>query len=94
VIRKKASQQHVTVTFAVPDAGMPVSVVADFNGWDPLAHPMRKRSNGTRSVSVRLEKGTRAAFRYLDAEGRFFDDPDGDGTEPNGYGEVHTLVDV
>jgi hypothetical protein len=43
---------------------------------------------------VKLQRGTRAAFRYLDAEGHFFDDPEGDGVEPNGYGEVHTLVDV
>lgn len=25
-----------------------VSVVGDFNGWDPFAHPLRPRRNGTR----------------------------------------------
>lgn len=90
--RKNSTNEHVSLTFAVADEGIPVSVVGDFNAWDPHSHPMRKRSNGTRSVTVDLPKGACARFRYLDANGRFFDDPDADGIEPNGYGETHTLV--
>ena len=49
----------VKVTFALPivDADLPTSVVGDFNGWDPLAHPLKKRSNGTRSVTVEVPAG-------------------------------------
>ena len=72
----------------------PVSVVADFNDWDPFAHPMKRRANGVRSVSVMLAPGTCARFRYLAASGRFFADPEGDGVEPNSYGDTHTLLAV
>jgi 1,4-alpha-glucan branching enzyme len=95
MISKKQHRDGATkVVFSLPDGGEPVSVVADFNGWDPLAHPMRRRSNGVRSVAVMLPPGTCARFRYLAASGQFFDDPDGDGVEPNGYGDTHTLLAV
>ena len=80
MIRKRpAADGGVVVTFSLPDEGRPVSVVADFNDWDPYSHPMRRRSNGTRSVAVPLPPGARARFRYLGPDG-FFDgghfDPD------------------
>jgi 1,4-alpha-glucan branching enzyme len=90
--RKRATNGHIGLTFALPDEGVPVSVVGDFNAWDPHRNPLRKRSNGTRSVTVELLAGEVARFRYLDATGRFFDDPDGDAIEPNGLGETHTVV--
>jgi 1,4-alpha-glucan branching enzyme len=95
MIAKKRHRDGTTkVVFSLPDGGEPVSVVADFNGWDPMAHPMRRRSNGVRSVAVMLPPGTCARFRYLTASGAFFDDPDGDGFEPNGYGDTNTLLAV
>lgn len=95
MIRKqRLDPTTVKVTFAVPDDGLPVSVVADFNEWNPAKHPLRKRANGTRSVAVTLPEGTVARFRYLRDAGHFFDDPEGDAYEPNGYGETHTLVTI
>ncbi len=92
MIRKQRAADNTTkVTFVLPDGGENVSVVADFNSWDPLAHPLKKRTNGTRSVQVTLPAGTEARFRYL-ADGSFFDDPAADGYEPNGCGETHSLV--
>jgi 1,4-alpha-glucan branching enzyme len=93
MIIKRSGKEVVVVTFALPDEGAAVSVVADFNGWDPMSHPMKRRSNGTRSVKVELPPGRKARFRYL-AEGRFFDDPEGDLIEPNGYGGTHTVISV
>jgi 1,4-alpha-glucan branching enzyme len=83
---------HVKVTFALPDSGECVSVVGDFNGWDPFATPLKRRSNGTRSVSVVLPPGRPYAFRYLAEGGRWFDDHDADAVSPNGYGETHSVV--
>ena len=94
VIRKVSGANGTKVTFALADHGRPVSLIGDFNAWDPLAHPLRRRANGTRSVAVVLPAGTVARFRYLEDGGAFFDDPDGDGLEPNGYGETHTVVHV
>jgi 1,4-alpha-glucan branching enzyme len=66
----------VRVTFTLP-AGNPsgaVSVVGDFNDWDPFAHPLRLRANRTRSASVTVPAGSTLRFRYLAEGGRWFDD--------------------
>jgi len=85
MIRRKKTATGVTVTFALddPDTG-PVSVVGDFNDWTPGVHVLRRRSNGTRSVSVTLPAGRPVRFRYLGDGGRWFDDPQADAQEPEG----------
>jgi hypothetical protein len=89
--RRLDGSGKVKVTFALPDSGKCVSVVGDFNGWDPWASPLRRRSNGTRSVTVTLERGKPYTFRYL-ADGTFFDETDADGWSPNGYGDTHSII--
>lgn len=67
------------VTFALP-ADHPcgtVSVVGDFNDWQPGLHEMRRRRNGIRTVSVILPPGTHR-FRYLATGGLWFDDDGAD----------------
>lgn len=85
--------KKIKVTFAVADDG-PVSVVGDFNQWDPFATPLKKRSNGTRSASVLVKKGSEVRFRYLADGGQFFDEPEADAIEPNGMGDTHSLIRV
>jgi 1,4-alpha-glucan branching enzyme len=73
---KPDSDEVVRVTFVLP-ADEPtgaVSVVGDFNDWDPFAHPLRKRTNGTRSAVVKVPAGARLHFRYLAEGGHWFDD--------------------
>jgi 1,4-alpha-glucan branching enzyme len=70
---KPQNDGTVRVTFALP-VTEPVSVVGDFNDWDPYAHPLRLRSNQTRSVSVTVPSGSTLRFRYLADGGRWFDD--------------------
>jgi 1,4-alpha-glucan branching enzyme len=66
----------VRVTFALPADEPPgaVSVVGDFNDWDPFAHPLRRRANGTRSATVTVPVGSMLRFRYLAEGGEWFDD--------------------
>jgi 1,4-alpha-glucan branching enzyme len=90
--RRFDASGKVKVTFALPDSGEPVSVVGDFNGWDPSVSPMRRRSNGTRSVTVVLDPGKPYSFRYLAAGGRFFDESEADDWPPNGYGDTHSVI--
>ncbi len=71
-----------------------VSVVGDFNEWDPLAHPLRPRSNGTRSVAVTLPKGRRFAFRYLAEGGCWHDDDSASVFEPNGAGGANGVIET
>ena len=66
----------VRVTFALPadEPCGPVSVVGDFNNWNPFAHPLRRRANGTRSAAVTVPVGTMLRFRYLAEGGVWFND--------------------
>jgi 1,4-alpha-glucan branching enzyme len=77
MIKLSRTAKTVKVTFALPaEHAATCSVVGDFNGWQPGTHQLRKRSNGTRSASVTLPKGTRVRFRYLGSNGHWFNDPD------------------
>ncbi|MEX2659392.1 MAG: isoamylase early set domain-containing protein [Acidimicrobiales bacterium] len=84
----------VKVSFVLPlsETPDPVSVCGDFNGWDPLMHPMKKRANGTRSVTVELPSG-RFAFKYLSG-GTWFTDPEAHDHESNEYGETNSILEV
>ena len=73
---KPSSDGMVKVTFSLSarEPAGAVSVVGDFNDWDPSAHPLRARSNQTRSVSVSVPAGSTLRFRYLAEGGMWFDD--------------------
>lgn len=89
----KGSDQ-VKVTFSIPnEPDQPkVSVVGDFNNWDPAASPLVKRPNNTRSVSVTVDPGQHYRFRYYDADGNWFNDDSADAYEPNEHGSHNCLL--
>lgn len=78
--RQKSKGRNTKVTFALPLEIAPVatSVTGDFNGWDPLATPMKKRSNGTRSASIEVPEGEVVSFKYLADGGHWFTDNEAD----------------
>lgn len=87
MIKQETKAGKHTVTFILPqeDPQGRVSVVGDFNDWTPGVHTLVKRSNGTRSVKISLDKGESYRFRYLGENGLWFDDPHADrDAEANG----------
>lgn len=90
------NSNQVKVTFVLPvDPKRPkVSVVGDFNGWDPAANPMGKRNNGTMSTSVRLDAGQKICFRYYTPEGEWFNDEAADAYESGEFGADNSVVFV
>jgi 1,4-alpha-glucan branching enzyme len=92
MIKRSSGGEATKFTFSLPahQCDQPVSVVGDFNGWDPYAHPLKKRSNGTRSVSVELPPG-HYRFKYLAADGSWLVDPDA-ATVGNDYAGVDSLL--
>jgi 1,4-alpha-glucan branching enzyme len=84
----------VKVNFVLPKDSAPgkVSVVGDFNGWDPYVHPLKPRSNGTKSVTVTLPVSQRFAFKYLDENGQWLDDDAASEYVDNGVGGVNSVV--
>ena len=73
---KPGQNGTVRVTFALPadEPDGAVSVVGNFNDWNPHAHPLRRRANRTRSAAVTVQAGTTLHFRYLGEGGIWFDD--------------------
>lgn len=68
---------RITFTLPADEPDGVVSVVGDFNEWEPGRHELVRRRNGSRTVSVILPPGTHR-FRYLATGGRWFDDESAD----------------
>jgi topoisomerase IA-like protein len=90
MITRTTSRSGTKVTFSVA-ASTAVSVVGDFNGWDPSAHPLRKGTGGVRSATITLAPGA-YAFRYLAHGGLFFDEPDADRFDSNEHGGIDGVL--
>ncbi|MGW4162119.1 isoamylase early set domain-containing protein [Streptomyces sp. NPDC004788] len=76
MLERKKVKGRTQVTFVLPDHTPegPVSVVGDFNHWNPHAHPLAPRGDGTRAATVTLPAHTSHAFRYLAADDHWFDE--------------------
>lgn len=84
------------VTFEVPaDVNAEnVSLVGDFNSWDQMAHPMKRKRDGSFSTTVSLKPGQRYHFRYLLDGDRWINDPGADGHISNPYGTEDSVIEV
>lgn len=91
MLERKLRKDRTDVTFVLPAhfPPGPVSVVGDFNDWQPGAHVLRPRKDGKRAVTVELPKERIHSFRYLAAGDYWFnDDSAGDQDGPNS--RLHT----
>jgi hypothetical protein len=86
----------ILVTFTVNhDPEGPVSVVGDFNDWDPHATPMGKGKKGDRaSATVRVPRGLRYQFRYLGGDNQWFNDETADDYADNEFGGQNSVLDL
>ncbi|MFK7971293.1 MAG: isoamylase early set domain-containing protein [Bacteroidia bacterium] len=70
ITKKTLKSKPVTkVTFKaekkIVNGAKNVSVVGEFNNWNPEANPMKALKTGGFSTTVELEKGKEYQFRYL-----------------------------
>ncbi|MGW5849126.1 isoamylase early set domain-containing protein [Streptomyces sp. NPDC055254] len=81
MLERKQVKDRVHVTFVLPAEAPPgaVSVVGDFNEWQPGAHPLEARRDGMRAVSVVLPAKSVHSFRYLAEGDHWFDEDQADG---------------
>ena len=92
--RQKIKKDNtVKVTFVLPGDMPETSVVGDFNEWDPASHPLKRRSNGTRSAAVVLEPGKEYEFRYFDPESKkWFNEAEADDYAPSSHGSQNCVL--
>ena len=69
-----------------------VSVVGDFNKWNPTVHPMQKQADGNWFVTIELNHGHHAYM--LQVDDRIILDPRATGITRNEKGERVSLLAV
>jgi len=86
---RKNGTVHLTFALPLDTPEGPVSVVGDFNDWQPGVHELRPSDidgdgNGHRVATVSVPTGTTLRFRYLAAGGVWFDDEAADAHDEHG----------
>ena len=81
------------VTFIVPAADAnEVSVVGDFNDWDPAAHPLKKqKKSGSFKGTFDLPKENTYEFKYL-VDGNYTNEPEADSYRWNNHAGAENPV--
>lgn len=87
----KKTLRGVNFVCTAPQA-QSVSLVGDFNGWDPLAHPMRRMPDRAWFLLVELPHGHHR-YAFL-VDGAITLDPRAQGITRNDRGERVSLIPV
>ncbi|WP_328296929.1 isoamylase early set domain-containing protein [Streptomyces sp. NBC_00435] len=76
MLERTPRNDRTEVTFVLPADAPPgsVSVVGDFNDWQPGIHTLKARKDGKRAVTVELASRSTHSFRYLAAGDYWFND--------------------
>jgi len=69
-----------------------VHLAGEFNGWDPLAHPMRRQPDGAWLVQVPLHHGHHQYCFFVD--GKMALDPHAQGIARDNKGQRVSLIAV
>lgn len=88
------AEGKVEVAFMLPEVqDGQLCVVGDFNDWDPTVTPMTPCGAGY-EATVTVDAGRRYAFRYLRADGAWFNDEAAHTYEPGPFGSDNSVIDV
>ena len=90
-IWKNISYKAVEFKVKLPSAKS-VSLVGDFNNWNPKASPLL-RDNGGWKVRLSLEKGRFQYMFVVDGE-KWIPDPNAQGSIADGYGGRNSVIDT
>lgn len=84
------------VTFELPGqvSAETVALCGEFNEWDPTQHPMKRRKDGSFSLTISLKPGNEYRFRYLLDGERWENDWAADKYVLNEFGTEDSVVVV
>jgi 1,4-alpha-glucan branching enzyme len=90
------TKRYCRLTFKLPvdESIKTVALCGEFNNWNPTAHRMTHRKDGSFSLTLSLPSGQQYRYRYLLNSERWENDPAADGYASNPYGSDDSLVDV
>ncbi len=94
----KKGSSPCKVTFSLPEEminpAKTVYLVGEFNNWDVEATPMKKKKDGTYSVTIELEAQKEYQFRYLIDSDRWENDGEADKYAATPYSSENSVVVV
>lgn len=93
--RKPQTNKQTNVTFTLPKEveAEAISILGDFNDWNPEALPMKQTKKGQWQASLKLEPDQRYEFRYLLDGERWLNDDTCDHC-PNAFGTTNSVLAV
>jgi len=98
MIQKEYTQtrRSCRVTFILPAEvnANSASLCGEFNDWDPRVNPMKKRKDGSFTVTISLKPGNEYRFRYLLDGERWENDWDADAYLNNPYGSQDSIINI
>lgn len=91
---KKTCKVTFTVDHGPVSKAKVVSLVGEFNDWDPSADPMKRTKGGGFSKTVKLNCGDNYQFRYV-IDGLIWEnDAEADDYVATPFGSDNSVVDV
>jgi len=69
-----------------------LSLVGDFNDWEPTRTPMKRRKDGAWTATMRLPKDQRYEYRIVVDGQRWMTDNDADAIVPNPFGGHNSVL--
>ena len=84
------------VTFELPPQAnaKTVALCGEFNAWDPTKHTMKRRKDGSFSLTISLKPGNEYRYRYLLDGEEWENDWAADRYVPNTFGTEDSVVVV
>ena len=82
----------VTFRYPAPSKVESVRLLGEFNDWRAERHSMKRRKDGSWSLTVRLPRDQQFRFRYLVDGTEWVTDESADGFETNEYGGSNGIV--
>jgi 1,4-alpha-glucan branching enzyme len=84
------------VAFTLPELATnqahKVSIVGDFNSWNPNKNLMKKDKNGLYKGTIELPLGKLYQFRYLVDDNQWVNEWDADAYSPTPYGNEYNMI--
>lgn len=92
---KKVCRVTFTLSKEICENFKEISVVGDFNNWDPLLNKFSsKHPDGSSSIELVLDSGNEFKFRYLCDGATWLNEPEADAEVLTHYGDSKNSVIV